>query len=124
MIQQCLVTTQSMKKSYVDRRVREVSFPIGERVLLKVSPTKDVMRFGMKRKHISRFIVIFEVLEKYGEVDYKLTLSINLLVVPLVFHVSMLKRYHHDDSHVIQWDSISFDQDLSFEEEPIAILDR
>ncbi|XP_060216714.1 uncharacterized protein LOC132644154 [Lycium barbarum] len=41
----------------------------------------------------------------------------------LVFHVSMLNKYHSDGSHVIRRDSVLLDQNLSFEEQPIAILD-
>ena len=41
-----------------------------------------------------------------------------------VFHVSMLKRYHGDRNYIIHWDSVLLDENLSYEEEPIAILDR
>ena len=41
-----------------------------------------------------------------------------------VFHVSMLKRYHGDGNYIIRWDSVLFDENLSYEEEPVAILDR
>ena len=41
-----------------------------------------------------------------------------------VFHVSMLKRYHGDGNYIIRWDSVLLDGNLSFEEEPVAILDR
>ena len=101
-----------------------MSYAVGEQVLLKVSPTKGGMRFGRKGKLSPRFIGPFEILERYGEVANKLALPPNLSVVHHVFHVSMLKRYRYDNSHVIQWDSVALDQDLSYEEEPVAILDR
>ena len=41
-----------------------------------------------------------------------------------VFHVSMLKRYHGDGNYIIRWDSVLLDENLSYEEEPIAILYR
>ena len=41
-----------------------------------------------------------------------------------VFHVCMLKRYHGDGNYIIRWDSVLLDENLSSEEEPIAILDR
>ena len=41
-----------------------------------------------------------------------------------VFHVSMLKRYHGDGNYIIRWDSVLLDENLSYEEEPVAILDR
>ena len=63
---------------------------VGEKVLLKVSPMKGVMRFGKKGKLSSRFIGTFEVLRRIGEKAYELALPPNLLSVHLVFHVSML----------------------------------
>ncbi|WMV41137.1 hypothetical protein MTR67_034522 [Solanum verrucosum] len=85
---------------------------------------KGVMRFGKKGKLSLRYIGPFEVLECVGPVVYKLTLPPNLLGFHLVFHLSMLKRYHGDRDYIIKWDSIVLDKDVQYEEEPIAILDR
>ena len=41
-----------------------------------------------------------------------------------VFYVSMLKRYHGDGNYIIRWDSVLLDENLSYEEEPVAILGR
>ncbi|XP_070020203.1 uncharacterized protein [Nicotiana sylvestris] len=62
LIQERLRTAQSRQKSYVDQKTRDVSFMVGEKVLLKVSPMKGVMRFGKKGKLSPRFIGPFEVL--------------------------------------------------------------
>ena len=59
-----------------------------------------------------------------GYVAYELTLPQGLSGVHPVFHVSMLKKYHGDGNYIIRWDSILRDENLSYEEEPIAILDR
>lgn len=59
-----------------------------------------------------------------GEVAYKLALPPSLSVVHPMFHVSMLRNYVSDESHVLSLDSVELGLDLSFEEEPIAILDR
>ncbi|WMV41771.1 hypothetical protein MTR67_035156 [Solanum verrucosum] len=72
-------------------------------------------------KHV--WDVLFAI-EMLGAVAYRLALPPNLLAVHPVFHVSILKGYHHDDSQVIQWNFIYLDQDLSFEEESIPMLDR
>ena len=67
---------------------------VGERVLLKVSPMKGVMRFGKKGKLSPRYIGPFEVVERIGEVAYQLALPPGLSSVHQVFHISMLKKYH------------------------------
>ncbi|WMV20182.1 hypothetical protein MTR67_013567 [Solanum verrucosum] len=81
------------------------------------------MRFGKKGKLSPRYIVPFEVLECVGPMAYRLVLPPNLSRVHLVFHVSMLKRYHGDGDYIIKWDSVVLDKNLQYEEEPIAILD-
>ncbi|XP_060211783.1 uncharacterized protein LOC132639348 [Lycium barbarum] len=85
---------------------------------------KSVMRFGKNGKLSLRFISPFKILKGLGEVAYKLALPPGLLGVHLVFYVSMLKRYHGDGFYIIRWDSVLLDENLSYEEEPIAILDR
>ncbi|XP_015072616.1 uncharacterized protein LOC107016764 [Solanum pennellii] len=115
---------QSRQKSYVDRKIRDLEFMVGERVLLKVSPMKGVMRFGNKGKLSPRYIGPFEIVERIGEVAYQFALPPGLSSVHPVFHISMLKKYHQGGDHVIQWDSVLLDKNLTFEEEPITILDR
>ena len=85
---------------------------------------KGVMRFGKKGKLSPRFIGPFEILSRVGEVAYKLALPPILSVVHPVFHVSMLRKYIPDESHMISLDSVELGPDLTYEEEPIAILDR
>ena len=82
------------------------------------------MSFGMKGKLSPRFIGPFEILSRVGEVVYKLALPPSLSVVHPVFHVSMLRKYIKDETHVISPDSVELGPDLTYEKEPIAILDR
>ncbi|XP_070016021.1 uncharacterized protein [Nicotiana sylvestris] len=123
LIQERLRTAQSRQKSYADQKARDISFIIGEKVLLKVSPMKGVMRFGNTGKLSPRFIGPFEVLRRVGEVAYELALPPSLSVVHPVFHVSMLRRYHADLCHVLDFSTIQLDESLNYEEEPIAIID-
>ena len=76
----------------------------GEQVLLKVSAMKGVMWFGKRGNLSMRYIGPFEVLKTMGEVDYDLAFPPRLLGVYLVFHVSMLKKYHGDGNYIIHWD--------------------
>ena len=101
-----------------------MTFQTGENVLLKVSPMKEVMRFGKKGKLSLWYIGPFEVLECVGPEAYRLALLPNLSGVHPVFHVSMLKRYHGDGDYIIKWNSIVLDIDLQYEEKPIVFLDR
>ena len=123
-IQEKLLAAQSRKKEYADRKVKDMEFMEGEQVLLKVSPMKGVMRFGKRGKLSPRYIGPFEVLKRVGEVAYELALHPGLSGVHPVFHVSMLKRYHGNGSYIIRWDSVLLDENLSYEEELVVILDR
>ncbi|XP_070028612.1 uncharacterized protein [Nicotiana sylvestris] len=122
-IQERLRTAQSRQKSYANRKGRDVSYMVGEKILLKVSPMKGVMRFGKKGKLSPRFIRPFEVLRRIGEVAYELSLLPNLSSVHPVFHVSMLWKYTSDPSHVLGFSTIQLDDDLTYDVEPVAILE-
>ncbi|XP_070029716.1 uncharacterized protein [Nicotiana sylvestris] len=71
-----------------------------------------------------RFIRPFEILDRVGEVAYRLALPQSLTAVHIVFHVSMLRKYHGDPSHVLDFSTVRLDNDLYYEDEPVAILDR
>ncbi|XP_069145928.1 uncharacterized protein [Solanum lycopersicum] len=114
---------QSRQKSYADRKIRDLEFMVGERVLLNVSPMKGVMRFVKNGKLSPRYIGPFEIVERIGEVACQLALPPGLSGVHPVFHISMLKKYHQGGDPVIQWDSVLLDQNFTFEEELISILD-
>ena len=82
------------------------------------------MRFGKKGKLSPRYIGPFEILEKVGLVAYRLALPPELSSIHLVFHVSMLRKYLYDPSHIIKYQEVKVNDDLDYEEIPIAILDR
>ncbi|CAN4093738.1 unnamed protein product [Withania somnifera] len=82
------------------------------------------MRFDRRGKLGPRYIGPYEILKRVGDVAYRLALPPILSVVHPVFHVSMLRRYIPDESHVIPEDSVQIDENLSFAEEPVLILAR
>ncbi|XP_076922709.1 uncharacterized protein LOC143584570 [Bidens hawaiensis] len=115
---------QSRQKSYADQHRRTLEFNVGDHVFLKVSPWRGIRRFGTKGKLSPRFIDPFEILERIGEVSYRLALPPQLSHVHNVFHVSLLRGYNYHPLHVINYPALIIHEDLSYEEEPEAILDR
>ena len=74
---------------------------MGDKVFIKVSPWRKVLRFGKKGKLSPRFIGLYEVLERIGPMAYQLALPPELAKLHDVFHVSMLRKYHSDESHIL-----------------------
>ena len=96
---------------------------MGDHVFLKVMPKRGVVRFDKQGKLSSRYIGPFEILERVGTVAYRLTLPPSLSGVHEVFHVSMLRKYTPDPTHVVDWGGIVIDTDGTFEEVPVRIMD-
>ena len=82
-----------------------------------------MVRFGKHGKLSLRFIGPFEILKRVGTVAYRLALPPIMSGVHEVFHVSMLRRYTPDPTHVVDWGEIEVDTDGTFEEEPVCIMD-
>ncbi|XP_075485331.1 uncharacterized protein LOC142525043 [Primulina tabacum] len=85
---------------------------------------QGVVRFGMRGKLSPRFVGPYEIVERIGTCAYRLDLPQSLSGIHDVFHVSMLRKYEPDPSHVIQPDEVELDPFLSYTEYPICILDR
>ena len=96
-----LKAAQDRQKSYADEKHRDVHFDVGDRVFIKVSPWKGVMRFGKNGKLSPRYISPFEILETIGELAYRLELPPELSQLHDVFHICMLRKYMPKSSHVI-----------------------
>ncbi|KAA3483477.1 DNA/RNA polymerases superfamily protein [Gossypium australe] len=123
-IRRNLKAASDRQKSYADLKRKDIEFQVGDRVFLKVSPWKKILRFGQKGKLSPRFIGPYEIIERIGPVAYRLKLPIDLEKIHNVFHVSMLRRYRSDPSHVITPSEIEIRSDMTYEEEPIRILAR
>ena len=82
-----------------------------------------MIKFGKRGKLSPRYIGPFEVLERVGAVAYRLALPPSLSSVHEVFHVSMLRKYTPDPTHIVDWGELVVDADGTFEEGPVRIMD-
>ena len=117
-------TARDRQKSYADNRWKPLEFNVGDKVLLKVSPWKGVVRFGKKGKLAPRYVGPFEILKRIGPVAYKLHLPQELSNIHDTFHISNLKKCLADESLIIPLDEIRVNDKLHFVEEPIEITGR
>nr|GEZ92387.1 putative reverse transcriptase domain-containing protein [Tanacetum cinerariifolium] len=111
------------EKSYADVRQKPLGFQVGDKVMLKVSPWKGVIRFGKRGKLNPRYIGPFKILAKVGTVSYQHELPEQLSRVHSTFHVSKLKKCMADEPLAIPLDEIQVDDKLNFIEEPVKIMD-
>ena len=93
-------------------------------VFLKVAPWKRVIQFQKRGKLNPRYIGPFRIIERIGTVIYRLELPSKLSHIHNVFHVSMLRKYVSDSSHVLEALPIELNEDLSFEVQPVSIVDQ
>jgi len=119
-----LKAARDRQKSYADKRRKPLEFQVGDKVLLKVSPWKGIIRFGKKGKLSPRYIGPFEVTAKVGPVAYRLKLPEQLSGIHDTFHVSHLKKCLVDETLIIPLDEAHIDNRLHFIEEPVGILDK
>ncbi|GJU20516.1 putative reverse transcriptase domain-containing protein [Tanacetum coccineum] len=123
-IKQRIQAARDRQKSYADLKRKPMEFQVGDRVMLKVSPWKGVVRFGKRGKLNPRYVGPFKVLKKVGSVAYKLELPQELSRVHNTFHVSNLKKCYADKPLAVPLNGLHFDDKLQFVEELVEIMDR
>ncbi|GKA93247.1 putative reverse transcriptase domain-containing protein [Tanacetum coccineum] len=123
-IKQRIQTARDRQKSYADLKRKPMEFQVGDKVMLKVSPWKRVVRFSKRGKLNPRYVGPFKVLKKVGAVAYKLELPQEMSRVHNTFHVSNLKKCYYDDPLVVPLEGLQVDDKLHFVEEPVEIMDR
>ena len=121
-IQKRLKAASDRQKSYADLKRKDIAYEVGDKVFLKVLSWRKILGFAKKGKLSSRFIGSYEVLERIGLVAYRLALPPELAKLHNVFHVSMLRRYRSDESHILPVQDVQVQADFSYDEEPKAIL--
>nr|GEX62771.1 putative reverse transcriptase domain-containing protein [Tanacetum cinerariifolium] len=123
-IKQRIQAPCDQQKSYADLKHKPMEFQVGDRVMLKVSPWKWVVRFGKRRNLNPRYVGPFNVLEKVVSVAYKLELPQELCRVYNTCHVSNLKKCYANEPLAVPLDGLHFDDKLHFMEEPVEIMDQ
>ncbi|GJY06254.1 hypothetical protein Tco_0373308 [Tanacetum coccineum] len=119
-IKQRMQAARDRQKSYADLKRKPMEFQVGDKVMLKVSPWKGVVRFGKRGKLNPRYVGPFKVIERVGEVAYKLELPEELSRVHNTFHVSNLKKCHPTNtiSRFLGWTNLD-EPNSHFVEEPV-----
>ncbi|GJU82796.1 putative reverse transcriptase domain-containing protein [Tanacetum coccineum] len=111
-IKKRMQVARDRQKSYANLKRKPMEFQVGDKVMLKVSPWKGVVRFGKRGKLNPRYVGPFKVLEKVRSVAYKLELPEELSRVHNTFHVSNLKKCYADEPLAIPLDGLHFDDKL------------
>nr|GEV55277.1 putative reverse transcriptase domain-containing protein [Tanacetum cinerariifolium] len=123
-IRQHLQAARDRQRSYANVRRKPLEFQTRDRVMLKITPRKGIIRFGKRGKLNPQYIGPFKILNRIGPVVYKLELPEELSNVHNTFHVSNLKKYISDESLIIPMKELKLDDKLNFIEEPVEIMNR
>lgn len=124
MIREKMNVSQSRQKSYHDKRRKALEFEVDNHVFLRITPITGVGRALKSRKLTPHFIGPYHISKKVGDVAYQIMLLPSLANLHDVFHVSQLRRYIVDPSHVIQLDDVEVRDNLIIETLPMQIEDR
>jgi hypothetical protein len=122
-VRENLRIAQSRQKSYADGKRRDLAFSVGDHVYLKVSPMRRIRRFNVKGKLAPRYVGPFKVLERKGEVAYRLELPTSISGVHDVFHISQLKKCLRVPEEQAPLDGVDMQEDLTYTEHPVKILE-
>ncbi|GAU39803.1 hypothetical protein TSUD_219780 [Trifolium subterraneum] len=115
---------QSRQKSYVDHRRRPIEFDEGDHVFLRVTPKLGLRGVFKTKKLAPRYIGPYQILKRVGPVAYQLALSPSMSRMHDVFHVSQLRKFIPDPFVPVELESIDLQQDMTYQPDPIRIVDR
>jgi hypothetical protein len=114
----------SQQKSYVDNRRRPLEFEVRDRVFLKVSPMRVVMRFRKKGKLSPKFVGPFQITQRVGRLAYKIALPSDLIGTHDVFYMSMLRKYIANPNVIVEYEPLKIQEGLTYVEESVKIVDK
>jgi hypothetical protein len=124
-VRENLRIAQSRQKSYADRRRRELTFAVGDRVYLKVSPLRGTKRFLVKGNLAPRYVGPYLITRRIGSLAYQLALPETMAGVHPVFHVSQLKKSEKAvEAKQVPMELLDLQDNLEYAEYPERILDR
>ncbi|GJV48465.1 putative reverse transcriptase domain-containing protein [Tanacetum coccineum] len=121
LIKEKLKAARDRQKSYVDFRRKPLESEVGDRVLLKVSPWKGVVRLRKKGKLAPRYVAPFEILKRTGLVAYRLRLPEEFIGAHDTFHVSNLKKYLGNANLHVPLNEIKIDKTLEMAKCPFSM---
>ena len=123
LIRRRMTAAQDRQKKFADMRRRQVEYEVGNFVFIKISPMKNVLRFGKQGKLTPRYIGPYKILERIGPLAYKLELPENMQGIHDVFHVSQLRRWVHDKAEILETPTqVQINPNLIYEKDPVGIL--
>ncbi|GAU49756.1 hypothetical protein TSUD_407990 [Trifolium subterraneum] len=115
---------QSRQKSYADHRRRPIEFDEGDHVFLRVTPKLGLRGVFKTKKLAPRYIGPYQILKRVGPVSYQLALPPSMSRMHDVFHVSQLRKFITDPFVPVELESIDLQPDLTYQPDPIRIVDR
>ena len=123
-IQDKMRALRSWQRRYADKRRRDLEFDEGDLVFVRVTPTTGIGRAIKSKKLTPRFIGPYQILKRVGPVAYQVALPPHLSGIHDVLHVSQLRKYIPDPTHVIVPDDIQMRDNLTFGVSPLRIVDQ
>jgi len=106
MVRDRMLASQSRQKAYADRRRRPLEFAAGDHVFLRVTRTTGVGRALRSKKLSPKFLGPYQITRRIGPVAYEIALPPQLANLHPVFHVSQLRKYVFDPTHVLEAEDI------------------
>ena len=124
LIQERMNASQSRQKLYVDQRRRPLEFAVGDHVFLRVTPTTEVGKVIRSMKLSPKFIGPYQILSGVGPMAYDIVMPPQLANLYPIFHVSQLRKYLSDVSHVLEVEDVQVKEDFLVKVQPIGIEDH